>query len=400
VRGCLDRTTGSGRRTLWSIRLYYFALYGGSAFLFPFLGLYFRRRGLSGTQIGFLGAAGATAALLAAPLWGWWSDRATHPQRVLQTALLTTALGVLCLSQQRVFGWIAAVRSVQALAGAGVEPLSDALVFSLARGDSRVGFGSVRLWGSLGWAAIVLLSGWIIERTGMFSAFVGYAVALVVGALILNRLDGGAVSQQRPAAVSLVGVWRGLGNLLKDPVLIGLAVALVFIWLASVGLYQFEPIFLDELGASETLIGLSGTLQALAELPGMLWADRLVRRYGSYHLLSAGVLLSAGMRGLVLLSPTLATVIIARVLAGVSFSFFTVALVAFISEHAPAGQVTTVWALYSVTLRGLVSMLGGPLGGIAFDALGAYWLYAVALAGGVLGWLALRLCCVEQRVVS
>jgi PPP family 3-phenylpropionic acid transporter len=175
-------------------------------------------------------------------------------------------------------------------------------------------------------------------------------------------------------------------------VLIGLTVALMFIWLSSIGLYQFEPIFLDELGASETLIGLSGTLQALVELPGMWWADRLVRRYGSNRLLSAGVLLGAAMRGLVLLSPTLSTVIVARVLAGVSFSFFTVALVEFIGGRIPAEQVTTVWAFYSVTLRGLVSMLGSPLGGMAFDALGAYWLYAVALGGGILGWLVLLLC--------
>jgi hypothetical protein len=36
-------------------------------------------------------------------------------------------------------------------------------------------------------------------------------------------------------------------------------------------------------------------------------------------------------------------------------------------------------------------MFGGPLGGFAFDAVGPYWLYAIAAVGGVASWLVLHL---------
>ena len=378
------------RRALWSIRLYYFARFGGIAFLMPFLSLFFRRWGLTGTEIGLLASLGAVLTLLVAPMWGRWSDRASEPRRVLQVALVATALCGLCLSQQRVLLGIAVVRSIQALVGAGIEPLSDALVLSIIHRSSRDGFGSVRLWGSLGWAIIVLLSGWVVERTGLFAAFLGYAVSLVVSALILNLMDVAAPSEKVPPIESRPGVWSTVQDLLRNRGMVVLAIALVFLWLASGGLYQFEPIFLDELGASESLIGFSSMLRALAELPGMVWADRLVRRYGPYRILCAAVLLSAILRTPVLMSPTAAIVVGVRTLAGVSFGFFSVALVVFVIEQSSAQQGTTIWALFSVTLRSLIRIVGAPLGGLIFDAFGAYWLYAIALAGGILSWLTLR----------
>jgi hypothetical protein len=68
-----------------------------------------------------------------------------------------------------------------------------------------------------------------------------------------------------------------------------------------------------------------------------------------------------------------------------------VATVVFISKRAPAQQSTTALALYTVTLRSLIQIVGAPLSGLAFDVFGAYSLYAIALGGSVLGWLALRL---------
>ena len=42
-----------------------------------------------------------------------------------------------------------------------------------------------------------------------------------------------------------------------------------------------------------------------------------------------------------------------------------------------------------MTLPALIKMLSGPLGGWVFDAWGAYWLYAIALAGNAAAWVVL-----------
>jgi len=103
------------------------------------------------------------------------------------------------------------------------------------------------------------------------------------------------------------------------------------------------------------------------------------------------LVLETATRAFVLAWPGIPSVFTLRAASGVSFSFYSVAMVVWIGKRAPAQQSATTLAFYAVTLRNLVQIIGAPLNGLAFDAFGAYWLYAIALSGSVLGWLTLRL---------
>jgi MFS family permease len=131
----------------------------------------------------------------------------------------------------------------------------------------------------------------------------------------------------------------------------------------------------------------------------MFWADRLVRQHGAHRLLLLSFLIDAAMYGLVAVWPSIAAIIIMRCFFGVSFSLFSVAFIMFIQERAPAEQTATRLALYGVTLRNLVFMVGGPLSGLIFDYAGPLWIYAVAAAGGLLAFLVLRATVTGKRSV-
>jgi hypothetical protein len=73
----------------------------------------------------------------------------------------------------------------------------------------------------------------------------------------------------------------------------------------------------------------------------------------------------------------------------VAFSLIVVGYINYLAENAPQGQAATVISLFEVTLRGAVSLAAAPLAGLIFDWAGAYWLYAVGLAGSLLAWLIL-----------
>ena len=148
---------------------------------------------------------------------------------------------------------------------------------------------------------------------------------------------------------------------------------------------------MKQLGASETIIGLASTIGALLELPGMLIADRLVRRLGASRLLGGSLLMQAAGMLLVLILPSVTAILILRALGGFYFSFYLVSAIAYLAQGAPQRQASTVMALYMVTLRGLVGLVGAPLAGALFDTLGAYWLYAFAMVGSLAAWLILRL---------
>lgn len=391
--------SGALRRELWGMRLFFFILTGGSAFLSPFLGLFYREHGLSGTQIGMLATAGSLAALISAPLWGRWNDRAARPRPILQSAMILTTLCLFWLSRQTAFIGILGVTGIYALINAGSEPISNRLALTVAKKTGEAGFGSIRLWGSLGWAVMVLLSGWLIERTHTLqTAFTGAIILLVAGVLVLNLITIARAqeSASEPALETvkpsrLATLRDGLYNLLHNRVMLGLAVALVFQWIVLSGVYQFQAIYLKQLGAGEQLIGVAWMVSAAVELPGMWWADRLIHRFGAGWLLAMGFLLE-GLRTIpVLIWPSVAALIGAEVITGMAYSFLWIGMVVYVNEIAGNRRGTTMQALYTVTLPAVTQMLGGPLTGLAFDRLGPYWLYAIMLVGSLLAFAVLRL---------
>lgn len=370
------------------LRLFYFACTGGSAFINPFLTLFYRQQGLSGTQIGFLATFSGLTAMVIAPVWTRFGGSGSHLRRTLQIMLVGTSTLLLCLSQQSTFLTLAVVLCTFQLFAAAVSPSSDSLASNILAQVREGGFGSIRLFGSLGWAMIAFLGGLLIQRTGMFSGFVAASASLGLSALVLffvrfpstdptDDSEGKSKAHQFSLAV------------FQNSALLEFALALTVFWLVQIGVTNFEPIYMKQLGAGEAVIGLASTLGASVEVVGMLLADRMVRRYGSKQVLSVSFLIYATSMALVLIFPTVFTILLTHAIGGISFSFLAVSSVVFITKSTRPQETATAMALINVTLHSLANVLGAPLSGVAFDAWGAYWLYAIALAGYLLAWLML-----------
>jgi PPP family 3-phenylpropionic acid transporter len=384
-------TASTDRRDLQGVRIYYLIWFGAAGSLFPFINLFYVQQGLSGTEIGWLYTIASITALIAAPWWGHRIDRAARPQRLAQLALLGSIVCMLILSQQKMFVWLALIVGVEAAISAGVGPLSDMLALNVTHGNEKSGYGSVRLWGSLGWAIFVFIAGLLIEQLGLQVAFIGYAVMMLGSVLIINALRYRASPSDEKmlvdVKVSLVDEWR---ELLRERALLGLAIALSIVWFATNGLRQFEPVYMKTLGAGESVIGLASTIGALPELLAMLWADRLVKRHGAGKILQLSFVLDVIRFIGVLIVPSVPAILISRGISGLSYSFYVVALTVFIRDHSRVGRVTMMLAVLTVTLPSFINMLAGPAGGWFFDQFGAYWLYAISAVGTVLAWIAMQ----------
>lgn len=374
-------------RNLAFIRLYYLFWLGASGFIYPFISLFYKEQGLSGTQMGLLGTVASIIGLVSAPLIGRLSDSVSNPRRVLQACLMGSAILFLILSQQNVFLWIAVIIALEAMIGAPIFPLSDAQALNVAN-HQKEGYGSIRLWGSLGWAITAFIGGWIVERTGLVSVFVGYAICFALCSLMLGALTTPpslAPKDDEPHP-PLKEVLRGL---VRDRALIGLAITFAIFWLTSNGRQQFEALYMQQLGASERVIGFAYTYPALIEIPIMLWADRLMRKYGAGKLLTAALFIEGLVMGIIVFSPSLNSILFMRLASSVYYSFYAVASIAYASERAPVGQSATVLSLYFVTLGSTISLVASPISGMIFDHLGAYPLYLIAMIGAFGAWLTL-----------
>lgn len=368
------------------MRTYYLLWTGAGGFIFPFISLFYAERGLSGTQMGWLGTIGSLVGLVSAPLLGRISDNIPHPRRVLQLCLLGSGLLILLLSQQYLFGWMALIVAVESFVGAPIYPLSDAQALSIS--SEKEGFGSIRLWGSLGWAVTAFVGGWMVSRAGLVSVFYGYALLYGLCLIVIGRIITPPKLVHRSNEPRLP-FRMVLHSLINHKVLLGLTISLTILWITNNGRHQFETLYMHELGASEQLIGWAYTYPALMELPLMWWADKLIRKYGAGKLLSLSFLLEAIAISVIAVYPSMASILFMRAASGVYYSFYAIASVAYTVDNAPEGQAATMLSLYYITLAGIISLVTAPLSGMIFDKLGAYPLYIIAAIGTFIGWLAL-----------
>ena len=373
-------------RDLFFARAYYFAFMGGWGFILPFLNLFYVSLGLSGAQIGTITSASSIVGLVFAPIIVNEIKKRPQARGLLQAALLLGAVGYFALGHQTLYLFILINVFLQALAGSGVMPVSDAMAVTVSR-ETGGGYGSIRVFASIGWIVTVLTSGWLIERFDFIAGFIGVSTMWSLGALLvlfiqpryfINRHNDQLPRPSLPATIRRV---------VSDRTLFGFAIALVFIGFMNSGVLQFENVFLAELGASKQLISVAGILSAVIELPFMLYADRYVKRYGASRILFIAITMTALQRSTVLIFPSIATIMIVRFIGGVAFSLYTVSYIGLISNRTNESETGTVLALYTVTLASLVSVLAAPVSGAIFDMIGTRWLYALSASGYAIGAL-------------
>ena len=371
-------------------RAYYFSFLGGWGFILPFINLFYVSLGLSGAQIGTINSVSSVVGLVVSPIIVSEVKKRPQARAVLQASLMLAAILYFLLGQQTAYLTILVIVFFQALVGAGVIPASDAMAVHVSE-EAGTGYGSVRVWASVGWILTVPASGWLIERYGFEAGFLGVSLMWLSAALVTLLIHPRYFVSVRLAGQPKTNLRTAFRHIARDRTLLGYAIALVFISFLNYGVLQFENVFLSELGASKLLISFAGIMSALVELPFMVYADRYVRRVGAHRVMLFAICMLCFQRAVVLILPSIATIMIVRFIGGVSFSFMTIASMFLISSRTDPSETGTVLAIYTVTLAGLVSVLAAPISGTLFDVVGARWLYALAVAGYAIGFLAMWL---------
>ena len=361
-------------------RLYYFTLQGGWGFILPFMNLFYVSLGFSGKQIGFITSTSAIVGMIASPIWVSYVKRHPRAQRLLQVAIVLGATGYYVLGHQAGYLPVIFIIFLHALAASGVMPLSDSMAVTISQ-ESGKGYGSVRVWASLGWIISVLISGQLVARFGYIAGFIGVSIMWLISATIVFFIQPRYFTSHDKPGQPRPNLRLAFQRVMQDRTLIGFAIALILIGFLNSGVLQFENVFLAQLGASKQLISVAGTLSAMVELPFMIYADRIVHRVGVHRMMMIALAMTSLQRLIVLALPYIATIMIVRFIGGVAFSFYTISFVGLISSRTNSSETGTVLALYSVTIAGMVSIFAAPVGGAIFDAVGARWLYVFAAFG-------------------
>lgn len=365
----------------------------------PFLSAYYKRIGLSFTQIGVLLAIGPIFAIFIQPLWAMLSDRTGKRKLLLILLALCTAGAYLLYYLGASFAVCLLAVLVVSLFSLALLPLCDALVIDRANAYGFP-FARIRIGGTLGYAAMVFGAGMFLEKfDGAQFAVASVAYLLFAGAVMLlpqgsaRKEAAPARKEAAPARKEAAPAWKEAAPARKKAVparesifdtseiLFVLALALI----ESLGLGfcgSFTGSYAVELGFGSSLIGVLSCISALSEVPILLFAGKLMDRFGEIPLLIfSGIMMSlrlclTGM-GLV------PAMISAQLLQSVTYMTTYICCTQYISKHVRAGKMSQGQSALAIVQSGLAAVASNLFGGMLVDAVGTRQAF-FAVAAGVL----------------
>ena len=122
--------------------------------MMPLIGRYLAQEGFTGAQIGTVTAAGTLVAIFASAFWGGVFDRCQNGRKVVRTLCICAAAIALGLSTVHIYGIFLIIYAVMYFFQAPVMGLVDAMCLE----DGKA-LGSARMWGAVGYALGVFISG-------------------------------------------------------------------------------------------------------------------------------------------------------------------------------------------------------------------------------------------------
>jgi PPP family 3-phenylpropionic acid transporter len=321
----------------------------------PFLGPYLNARGVTAVGIGCITAAFSLAKLVYAPFLGAWVDRG-HWRRGLLTVHALAAVGCAGLLGTVDGAWPLGVLLFGVGLGYGtVLPLVEATVLERL---PAAGYGSLRVWGSVGFVVVAVLSPRVLEGAGM--SWFPVVVVAILAALAVSCLPFENLAHSpRPAR--------------RDPLpalLWALLALLTLHQLAHGPYYAFFSVHLEAAGHGSTTIGAMWSVGVLAEMAAFLAGARIEARFSHRTLLGAALLLSPLRWLLLALPPTLPVLLAAQIGHAATFAAAHLAGVQLVQKVAPAGTARYAQALYSGLCFGLGVVAGSALAGPVYAAVG------------------------------
>jgi PPP family 3-phenylpropionic acid transporter len=358
--------------------VFYFCWFAAMGFYTPYVGLYYRAAGLDLAQIGLLVALPGLLQIVATPLWGLVADGFQIHRVLLPLAVAGTLLPVLLTGQTGSFELLLVLVTLLALFTAPVTPLADSATLALL-GDQRSRYGALRVWGAVGWGLSTLAAGSLLQRLGIAILFPSYALIGALAALVALFLPRASLPRVdlRSAALTMVrdSRWaRFLGCIF----LIGCCNSII---------NGFLSLYLQDMGASGEQIGLAIAIASISELPVLVFAPLVLRRWGAHPLLICAGLLYGLRAGIYAVAPSLGWALAAQVLHGPCFAALWTGGVDEAQRLAPKGMEVTAQSLFGTLFFGVATAIASAVAGWIYRDLGAGTLYTIGCLIALLGAL-------------
>lgn len=344
------------------LKAFYFCFFSASGALIPYLNLFLARVGLSGTQIGVVSGAIPLVTILAVPLWSTIGDLSRQHKRTLCLILAAAVPFAVGISFGRSLITVLAPVCGYAFFMSAVPPLIDSYSLRFL-GPRQADYGSLRVWGAVGWGVSAPAVGFLIRELGIAAIFYASATLVLIGLVALIGLPRIQTESHAPSV-------RDTLSLLKSRSWRLFLFCVFLVGVCANVLEHYFVLFLDDLGGSEWSFGVSVAVASVSEIPVFILTALLIRRWGAGGILLFAFLFYAIRAGVyaAIQNPLLA--IPAQILHGPTFSALWAGGVGFAADRAPRGLGATAQAMFNGIFMGVAAAVGAILGGLLYDVMG------------------------------
>ncbi|MBW1984687.1 MAG: MFS transporter, partial [Deltaproteobacteria bacterium] len=239
----------------------YFLYFGVMGIFLPYFNLYCFHLGFNGFQIGVLSTLRSVTLVVFPLLWGVLSDRFRIRKPLYIFFNIVSSLTWAFYLFTTNFWFIFALTFFYGIFYAPIISFLEAFTMEIL-GIQKNQYGSIRAWGSISFIVTVILLGKLIDL---------YAIEIILIFILIMSLFQAVISPKIPNSPPVKRTYRStnIKALLTGRVIIFLTCG--FLMLLSHGTYYgFFSIHLENLGYSNTFIGLTWAVASIAEIFAML----------------------------------------------------------------------------------------------------------------------------------
>ncbi|WP_230876123.1 MULTISPECIES: MFS transporter [Paenibacillus] len=357
------------RRNDLVLRSFTFSFFMMIAIITSYFPLYFQYRGYTTIQIGLLYSVGPLVGIVANLFWSMMSDK----YRTIRKVLILIVIGQLAISllvfRTDAFALTIALMAVFFFFQQPMMSLNDSLILLTVSG-TRKSYASYRVWGSIGFAAAALGFGQLLKYYGATLTPV-----LTVGVLIISLLLAFLLKDARDPQIKKPD-FSGFVPIVASRPFLAFLVTLLIVATAHRLNDGFLVLYMQELGASPSLIGWSWVASALSEVPAFFLLSKYGHKYKELPLLAVCSLVY-GIRFLMMSwidNPL--WVIVTQLMHSVSFGIFLFTAIRYIQMVIPDQYRASGQAVFAVIWSGVAGLLSGTIGGWIFNDFSPQTMYA------------------------
>jgi PPP family 3-phenylpropionic acid transporter len=343
------------RSLRWAFGSFFFLYFAYVGLVSPYASLFFLERGFSVIEIAALMSMLQITRIVGPFSWGWLSDYLSNRIGIIRFCASLAALIFLCIYflQDYIgfFIWMFVLHTILS----SLMPLGESATIHALYKDNSFDkrYGRLRLWGSIGFIAMVLAAGELFQRKTIELYPIVGTVVLFALALITFCLHEPKMGRRKMVKGELLIV-------LFNPDVRWFLLSGFFMIFAHASLYVFYSLYLADLGYDKFEIGLFWALGVAAEVIFFYFQSKVLSRLDAEIILQAAFGVGVIRFILIAFLPITSVLILAQLMHAGTFA----------AHHSAATKLLQRWFMGPVQARGQALMatisygLGGTLGGL------------------------------------